>query len=654
MNDAPAALNRSTNEGRLLTGVALFLLLLGAGVYANSLANDFVIDDKIVIGGDERVRDGHWWDLLSGEYQLRSAGSGLYRPLTTLSFAANWAVSREAWAFRLPNLLLHVGVAWLLFLLVRAWTGSFPAAIVAAILFVTHPIHTAPLNAVVDRAELGAAFFGLLAVLLWQRDGLEPQKQTWATPFPAAISFTAAVMFKENALTLAAVVVLLDVAGRASQRGAYPGGYWKRRALRCYGPLLLVAVACLAARWAVLGTIAKPPGHIALIDNPIAHPEHDLGPDDSLFLVRWGTPLAVFGKAAGLLVWPRPLSWDYSYDSIPTVRRWSDWRLAAGTAWLLSALLALLFSYRRKRLVFIAVGFALVTYSMVSNTVVVINSLFAERYLYLPSAGVCMLVGVLAGRAIQAIRERVDAGRRLTAGCLLLVVTTMTGWYAWSTVERNRDWRSDRTLNAADLQTNPRSSRLWCAVATDALNAKDFGTAAHFAERSIEICPQYADPWKIAGLAYWQGGELERAAGLIEGFFERSSGADENAVVAAAAIAKARGDYRRAISLLDRLVTLSPRAATPRNNLAWYLLSAEPADLRDAEAALRHAQEAIRLAPGQGDFVDTYIAALLALNHRDDAIRELQRLLPGLRADDPYRVELGRKLADLEQEKGGG
>jgi hypothetical protein len=581
-------------------------------------------------------------------------GSGLYRPLTLLSFAANWAVSHEGWAFRLPDLLLHVGVAWLLFLLVRAWTASFPAAIVASILFVIHPIHTAPLNAIVDRAELGAAFFGLLAVLLWYRDGLDPRRRTWVKPLLAAICFAAAVMFKENALTLAGVVVLLDVAGRISRRGARPGRYWRRRFLRCYGPLLLVALAYLSARWAVLGVIAKPQGAIALIDNPVAHPDHDLGPDDSRFLVRWGTPLAVFGKAAGLMFWPRPLCWDYSYASIPTVKRWNDTRLAVGAAWLGSAIFAMLFSYHCRRLAFIAVGLALLTYSMVSNTAVVINSLFAERYLYLPSAGVCMLVGILAGSEIHAVRERAHAGRRMAAGGLLIVLAAMAGWYGWLTVERNRDWRSDAVLNATDLQTNPGSGRLWCAVAKDALNAKDFGTAAHYAERSIEICPEYADPWKIAGLAYWQRGELDRAAGLIDGFFARSSGEDENAMVAAAGIAKSKGDYRKAISLLDRLVIASPRAATPHNNLAWYLLSAEPVELRNTESALRHAQAAIGLAPGQGDFVDTYVAALLALNRRDEAIREIQRLLPGLRADDPYRVELAVKLADLQQEKGGG
>jgi protein O-mannosyl-transferase len=655
VNAAPGVASQQASQGHPALWVALLLLLfLGLGLYANSLANDFAVDDKIVIRSDERVRECRWQELLTEDYWPRSRGNGLYRPLTSLSLAANWAIAHEAWAFRLPNVLLHVGAAWMLFLLVRAWTTSFVSAIIAAGWFLIQPIHTAPLNAVVDRAELGAAFFGLLAILLWERDEAASGRRGWAKPIVAAVSFAVAVLFKENALTLAGVPLLLDLSRRGAQPDSQRIGCRRRRVLRCYLPLVLVAVAYLAVRWAVLGGLARPPETIALIDNPVAHPEHGLGPDDSRFLARWGTPLVVFGKAVGLTLWPHPLCWDYSYDSIPTVKHWGDVRLALGAGWLLAAILAMLVSYRRKRLAFIAIGFALLTYSIVSNTAIIISSLFAERYLYLPSVGVAMLVGVFAGSASETLRQGTGAVRRIASLSFLAALAVSTCWYMWLTVDRNRDWRSDRTLDAADLRTNPRSSRLWCAAAKDALNAKEFSEAVRLASRAMEICPDYAEPWKIAGLAFWQTGEADRAESLLGGFIQAGGAGDENAAIAVADLARTRGDYRRAIAVLDHLSAANPRSATAHNNLAWYLLVAEPAELRDGESAVRHARTAITLAPGQGDFIDTYVAAMLATNRRDEAIQELRRLLPGIPVNDQYRDELRQKLAALQLEKGGG
>ncbi len=684
--------------GRRGWAVAVLLLALGFAVYGNSLGNAFVLDDHHVILGDPRVGEGRIGELISGEYWPGPRGNLLYRPLTMVSFAVNWAVSHEAWAFRLVNLLLHVGVGFVLFLLARDWTKSVGVALIAACVFIVHPIHTAPLNAIVDRAELGAALFGLLAVWLWWRDGVyrcavgatggltaragtgsklpvapasqrvvvsdgargsghdgtkEARKQSsrrghWVGPVAAAVSFATATLFKENALTLVGVVILLDLFyWKAGERGAR-AGWFGRRIRRCYVPLLIVVVAYLGARWGALGTIARPPAVVAVVDNPIAHPAYDLQPGDSRFLARWGTPVSVFGKAAGLMVRPHPLSWDYSYASIETVKRLRDPGLLLGVVWLLVMAWAMAASYRRARHVFIALGLSLITYSIVSNTFIVIGTIFAERYLYLPSVGFCLLVGILAGGCIGALRTGAGAVRRAAAGGFLVAIAAGAGWCAWATVDRNRDWRSDQALNAADLKTHPQSSRLWCSAAIDALNAKDMQTAADKAERAISICREFVTAWRVAGLAHWQRGSHDLALHRLKTFFELGGADDEEAVVAVANILRTRGDHQASISLLAEFVARRPREATARNNLAWYLITAEPAGLRDAATALRHAKSAIRLAPGQGDFVDTYISVLIELNRRDEVVRELRRLLPTLGEADPYRGPLARKLVELQ------
>ncbi len=754
---------------------AVLLAGLGVVAFGESLGNGFVLDDKAVIAGDPRVQHGRVWESFSKEYWPEAVGNKLYRPLTTLSFVANWAISHEPWAFRLPNLLLHVGVCYLLFCLALRLIGSFWAAMAAAAVFAVHPIHTAPLNAIVDRAELSAAFFGLLAIAGWLRDrdqetcaaacrpsdhgklepalsGERPAPSKAASgeapalsrrgfrwlPIGAAASFLAAILFKENAVTLAGVVVLLDLARvRRGETGA-SARRWRRRLIRCYLPMGLVLGGCLVARWAVLGTTGRPPGGISFADNVIAHAydgaacPNDATRDandatasadgapaktndatvqadgvridahggpafgDSRFLWRWGTPLAVFGQAMRLLVRPWPLSWDYSYASIEPVRRWSDVRLVWGALWLFAFAAIGHVSWRRGRQAFFAAGFVLVTYSIVSNTYIVIGTIFAERYLYLPSVGFCLLIGAFVAALAGWLRAR-PARRVAVAGLtgLSVLVLGVVVLGTALTIQRSRDWRDDATLNWADLLNNPRSCRLWGAAATDALNAKAYDRAIYYAEKAVEILPEYATAWRIAGLAYWQSGRPDESWADLTRSFGLGGIGHEQAAVAAADISMSRGDSLTAIEILRRCADRNPSAAVARNNLAWYMVtagpssssgqagaaesaeSAEPTESaglpepivpaepteraeaaeppkspasRDLSAALRYAEEAIALSPGQGDFIDTYVTVLLELDRRSEAARALQRLLPTIHSNDPYRSPLADKLEQLTRD----
>jgi hypothetical protein len=159
----------------------------------------------------------------------------------------------------------------------------------------------------------------------------------------------------------------------------------------------------------VLGTLARPADTISPLDNILAHPEYGWSPGDSATLARWGTPLAIAGKAAKLLVWPYPLSWDYSYAAIEPVRRWHDPRLWQGVAVLTVCVASMLVSWRRQRTVCFALGLTLIAYSVVSNFFVLIGSTFAERYLYLPTSGFCLLTGSLFAALQKRLRQTDDA-----------------------------------------------------------------------------------------------------------------------------------------------------------------------------------------------------------------------------------------------------
>jgi hypothetical protein len=112
----------------------------------------------------------------------------------------------------------------------------------------------------------------------------------------------------------------------------------------------------------------------------------------------------------GLFLWPARLSADYSYNAIRLfgwrASNWEDAKaLIALAVCLGAALLAVLLAVRWRRtgkpLLFFLVFF-FVALSPTSNLIVLIGSIMAERFLYLPSVG---LAGCVVA-AIHALGQR--------------------------------------------------------------------------------------------------------------------------------------------------------------------------------------------------------------------------------------------------------
>src|ERR1041385_4926139 len=142
------------------------LLAIAAAVllaYANSFAAGFAFDSKGLVLDDARVhalaaenfaliwRHTYWWPV--GE-------SGLYRPLTTVSYLFNYVVlgnGQDAAGYHWINFLLHSGNAFLVWLLARRfWNERWPPALLAA-LWAVHPVLTESVTNVAGRADLLAA-----------------------------------------------------------------------------------------------------------------------------------------------------------------------------------------------------------------------------------------------------------------------------------------------------------------------------------------------------------------------------------------------------------------------------------------------------------------------------------------------------------------
>lgn len=612
------------------------VVLASIAAYANSLNNPFVIDDVPIITEDVRVTEGRLGELLFGGYWPPPQADLLYRPLVKVSYALNWMILPAPWTFRIVNLALHIAASCLVLSFCRGIGRAAVGGVVAAVLFALHPIHTEVLNTVVGRADLAATVLGLLAILLYWRDGWQSEMPGWRLPFLATICFAAALLCKEAALPLAVFVVVVDLVRWHPVDGTpRPSDWWRRRVLRCHLPLALSIAGYLALRVGVLGAMSRPAEEIKAIDNPIAQVAQMVEPGESEILARWGTPIATFGRSALMLIWPWKLSWDYSYAAIDIVRSARDPHLWTGLALLAAATVTLVLSLRRSRGLFLALVFAVLSYSIISNTAILIGTIFAERLLYLPSVGTCMAMGIVAGWFFQR-RPRRHAW--LAPVTSLVICIGIVAAYQIRTTLRNRDWRSPAELQAIDLKSNPRSVKLLCTAGRRALGAREMDRAKTLADEAISIAPWFPGGWRVAGLVHLHSGEEDQALDDLKKSLELGGAADQEAVTEFAQLLIDRKQFGPALALLRQFVREQPHAHVALNNLAWQLVQPDtPAELRNPQEALQHAQAALRVQPDSWGIIDTYAAALMALGRHADAQRLIEQALARMAPDDPDR-----------------
>jgi hypothetical protein len=605
---------------RVIPGAAL--VALAFAVYANAFTAGFALDGRGLVLQDPRVRAAtaenvalirdhtYWWPY--GE-------SGLYRPVTTLSYLVNYAGlghGERAAGYHATNVLLHAMNVLLLFALARRIPTDTRIAWFVAAVWAVHPILTEVVANVAGRADLLAAACVLAGILCYDNSRLATGARRGAWLLGLALAALIGTLSKENAIVIVAAIGLFEL---TRGRDARSVRHLMRATIVLAVPLLVV----VAQRSAVLTAAGAAP--IPFTDNPIT---------SGSFLSGRATALAVIGRYLWLLAWPATLSADYSYAAVPVpAGSPTDWLAWATLA--LAVLLAVVAS-RRSRAVLFWILFAVAALLPTANLFLTIGSIMAERFLYLPAAGVvaCAVLGAFSlGRGVGL------------AGSAPIVLGLAIALLGVRTVGRNADWQDDLTLATATVQAVPSSAKAHRMLAAALYGADPshsrIDEAIAEATRAIAIVESLPDA-KSDGELY-----LEAGGYLVEQG-ERSwrTAPDGGPTVRPAE----RGPYARAIPLLRRAAAIgeaqrdaagaqgfAPHYATVHTRLSTSLLRV--GDLSGARDAARRAQ---RIAPLDPQGHARQADALLASNRPDDAAVALTMGLM-LTNDD----RLGRALVAL-------
>ena len=171
MSEANPSLSTAPSARPLTWWMLLAVALLSIGVYANSIPNGYAFDDVAIVEGSRHVVNLQWSAIWFDNYWPKSDGIQpdiLYRPITLWTYLANQALlPGAAWGFHLTNVLLHALVSVLITIFTWRLVGERRVAFLSGLLFAVHPLHTEAVSNIVGRAEILAALWSLLALIIF-------------------------------------------------------------------------------------------------------------------------------------------------------------------------------------------------------------------------------------------------------------------------------------------------------------------------------------------------------------------------------------------------------------------------------------------------------------------------------------------------------
>lgn len=431
--------------------------LLAATVFANTLFNGFAYDDWVVITWAKNRHE----DLLPLLLQYRGLTYGLH--------AIDWRLWGD-WApgFHLTNLILHSVASSLTAYAAFLLTRSKRVGLLCGLFFAVHPVHVEAVASIANRKDVLATIFACAALILWLRP-----RQTARGYVGALVSVCLSFLSKE--IVAVGFVPMLFFADLLISRGR--DERFARRFRR--------AVLRSAPFW-ILGAATT----LTITGNPaIRFQAASIGEETAGQLRGYRAVLATAAASipdiARLLFFPATLSADYPVR--PRVG-FGDERVRMGIqfllAWSFWLFAALTFARRIPALTF-AMLWTVVTYLPCSNVVPLTHFFIAERYLYAPSLGVCLLIAIGFDAGLTHTRERQRLLWLALTGAI--IATTLAGGIR--SAVRNRDWRDDVALAQSAVAAGQAGWRVHSVVGRHMFRKGDAAEADRHLRLAVELAP---------------------------------------------------------------------------------------------------------------------------------------------------------------------
>lgn len=564
-------------------------------------------DDQVHIYLNPQV-DTLSFDTLGQMFRQRI--NGIYVPLTTLTFAVEkHFFGYDPGLIHLNNMLLHATVAVLVMWLGFSLGLSGRASFLAALLFALHPIHVESVAWATERKDVLYSSFYMAAVLLWWRWlGNRRSLELVLAFLAAALSLLA----KPMAVSLPLVLALL-----AWYRNGLKGFPWLR-------------VALFAALAAAVGGVT----YSGFVRNPVA----DTGHAPLIWMWTAMFPLWKFFFPAVLhpiYDLPAPVMfWHWPY--------WSSFVLAAGLAWAL-------WKNRRDRLLMLAAGWYFLSTFFLYRFDALDTHIVADRFMYLPSVGLCLWLGGRFHRWLGREKRRLAAALLATIFTLLSLKTYAQCWI----------WYDGNTLWSYVIANHPRREFAYNNRAIIYVTEGRFDLAERDITQAILLADNPPRVFYNRGMirqmwaeALSREGQAEEARGLyrlaIPDFSESIKGAPDfpKSWNYRGLVKYKLGDHAGALQDLGRALELDAGYVKALNNRSKVWL-----ELKEYEKAAEDNRQALRYHPSFPQAYNDLGIALYMLGRDREAVESLTRALeldPRLYEAWYNRSVLRERLGDRE------
>lgn len=392
-------------------------------MYSNVYDMVFVYDDEFYIQKNQYLNS--FSNIKSIFTTNATAGAGFqdsfYRPIQFFFYLIVQQVfGGDPWGFHLLNVLIHSLNAILLYFLSQVIGFQKKSAVLVALLWAAHPVHTEVVAYISGTADPLQFFFTTAALIVLL-------KEKWGYLFFSSILFIAALLSKEVAVVfpgLALAVLFLTKQKKWNYKTYLPVVLY-----------LVIGVSYVGLR----ATVLDFNGDFHFYKTQNIYTEN--------IIFRVYTFLATLPSYLSLLLWPHNLHIDRAF---PVYIEFFNKEVLKGVAILilLTATVGFLFFKQKPARYFVlsAIIWFFSAHSLHSGVLVPMNSLFLEHWLYVPSVAFFWSVIFF----FESLFKRT----------IVPLVAVLVGILAWQTYQQNRMWESPITLFSRILEFNPKVTRV--------------------------------------------------------------------------------------------------------------------------------------------------------------------------------------------------
>ena len=618
----------------------LLLFLFGFVLYVNTSTFDYALDDKIVIVSNQITTQGfggivdHFrYDLMDGFWAAQYGvpveelnksslvAGGRYRPLSLVTFCIEWELFGESPGIsHFINALLYgvLGMVLFMFLLklfpVKSSSIWKNIPFWLTLLFLAHPLHVEVVANIKGRDEILNLLFGLLA-LSYIIDYAKTKE--FRSLLISSLMLFISLLSKETTVAFIALGPLLLY---FFDFGSFKEWKWS------FVGLLISGVLYNLIRYAVVGSSSGIEISEVMNDSFLYATESE----------RFATIFLTIAIYAKLLIVPYPLTHDYYPFHLPFIpdeqqyASWGNLGVIVGVLIILGLAFVFIKGLKNRSIYAFSILFFFGTFVLVSNVLFPIGVFMNDRFMFIPSVGVVIAVGVFLSKLL-------DKGLKVKSYQTIIgVLSVFILAFSILTIKRSAAWESDSVLALTDVQVSLGSAKVNMAAGDALIRELEGETNQEYRQemlnetyvylkKSLEIHPQYFPPLDLLGKMYFESGDYNQSIEFYVHCVERKPGDTkfiENIFIIGNKLAS---DVRfdDAIVAYNKALEFSP------NNKRYLLAAAEVSarDLRNPSQALPYMEKAYSLYPEDVDAAEKLGITYAMLQRYQDAINMLDPLL---------------------------